>query len=229
MTRDQVIDSLVSNCDCFDEEDRDTLNSFEDRKLAALHQQLLGNVVYEDEMEGGTEEEDPEEEEDTVPAKKPGGFLKGQRPMAANRRRAGTGDQIAREILSNRRRPMTAQEWFDTAPPEIGQAVQNAMKLEKETKKALLEKLTANVADDRVSAVLNSLKDKSIPELENLLALLPAPRAINAPSFIGAAVPFPGQTTNEQAISKDDPDTLPLPTINYAAEYGNKKKATASA
>jgi len=225
MKRGQVIDALVSNCDCFDEEDRDTLNSLEDGKLVRLYQSLIGNATYEDEEEEAPADdeeimEDDEEMEDPAPKKKPGGFF--QKKAIANRR--NSSDAIAASILRSRRKPMSADEWFGTAPPEIKSAVQNAMKLEAETKRGLLDRLTANVADDKVQSVLNSLKDKSIEELEGLLSLLPPPRAINAPSFIGAAVPFPGRTTNEQAISNDDDDVLPLPTINYADEFGTRRK-----
>jgi len=226
MTRDGIVDALVSNCDCFDEEDRDTLNSFGDKKLVQLYHSLIGNAMYEDEEEEAPEEEGYEEEdggeemEAPAPQKKPGGFFQKRQP-AMNRR----NDGITQAVLRNRQRRMSAQEWFATAPPEVKSAVQNAMKLEKATKQQLLTRLTANVADDRVEQVLNSLKDKSIDELEGLMALVQSNphRGATSPSFIGASVPYPGHTSNEQAISADDDDGLPLPTLNYAAEAAAKK------
>lgn len=228
LNREDVIDSLVSNCDCFDEEDRDTLNSFEDKKLKKLHDQLVDNAMYADDEE----EEDPEEEEEMMEEeeapKKKLFMSKNKKKYASNRR----NDDIAQDILNNRKKPQTAEEWFATAPPEIQSAVRNAMTLEQQTKKGLLDQLTANVNDDQVKRVLNRLKDKSIEELQDLVALLPPARTISAPNFIGASVPYPNQTTNERAIDKDDEDTLPLPTINYEAEYQerakNRKVAAAS-
>jgi len=223
MTRDGIVDALVSNCDCFDEEDRDTLNSFGDKKLVQLYRSLIGNAMYEDEEEEEAPEEEmyeEEEEEAPAPQKKPGGFFQKRQP-AMNRR----NDELTQAVMRQRQRRMSAQEWFATAPPEVKSAVQNAMKLEKETKKQLLARLTANVADDKAEQVLNSLKDKSIDELEGLMALVQSNphRGATSPSFIGASVPYPGHTSNEQAISADDDDGLPLPTLNYAAEAAAKK------
>lgn len=221
MKRDDVIDSLVTNCDCFDEEDRDTLNSLDDKKLKKLHHQLVDNALYEDE-EDEDEEVMEEEEEEMVPAKKkPSGFF--QKNRKTNNRRRSSNDGLVDEIIRNRKKPQTADEWFSTAPPEIQSAVRNAMTLEQQSKKALLDQLTANVADDQIQRVLNQLKSKSINELQDLLSLLPPARAVAAPSFIGASVPaYPGQTNNERALDKDDDDILPIPTINYQQEYAER-------
>lgn len=218
MKRDDVIDSLVTNCDCFDEEDRDTLNSLDDKKLKRLHHQLVDNALYEDEEEDPEEEEMMEEEEAPV-KKKPGGFF--QKNRKTNNRRS-SNDELADEIIRNRKKPQTADEWFATAPPEIQSAVRNAMTLEQQAKKGLLDQLTANVADDQIQKVLNQLKSKSIDELKDLLSLLPPARAIAAPSFIGASVPGPNYTGNERALDKDDDDILPIPTINYQQEYAER-------
>ena len=44
--REEVIEGLIANCDCWAEDDRETLNSFDDDKLEFL---LVGNFASDDE------------------------------------------------------------------------------------------------------------------------------------------------------------------------------------
>lgn len=222
MKRDDVIDSLVTNCDCFDEEDRDTLNSLDDKKLKRLHEQLVDNAMYEDE-EDPEEEMMMEDEEEAPVKKKPAGFFQKNRRTNNRSTQASRDDQIAADIIRNRKKPQTAEEWFATAPPEIQAAVKNAMTIEQQSRQALLNQLTENVLEDHLPRVLNVLKDKSIPELQSMLSLLPPARAVAAPSFIGASVPYPQQTSNQRPLDDNDDDVLPMSTINYEAEYAANK------
>lgn len=77
-------------------------------------------------------------------------------------------------LAANRvKRKPTAQEWLASAPPEIQSVVRNALVKEREEKLRLVERLTANVAEDRREAHAKKLAGKPLDELRELLELMP--------------------------------------------------------
>lgn len=66
MTRQEMIDNLIANCSCWDEDDRRTLNRFEDEKLRKLNKQLVENAALRGaaELVGNEEAEDDLADED---------------------------------------------------------------------------------------------------------------------------------------------------------------------
>lgn len=205
--RSRIIEQLVSNCgDCgFVEEDREVLNDLSDDALVNVANRLgqmamVANACAEADLEcnelpdfikkkieakkeADTEDEDEEEEE-----------------------------PVEEEKTENRARTMSTQEWMRTAPTELQKAMRHAIAVENRERQAIVARLTANVADGDRERVTNRLKSKSIEELTDLLAMVPATEpAVEQPfafNFSGAASPA---TANREQLD----DVLPLPVMNF--------------
>lgn len=185
--RKALIDSLIANCDCYDESDREVLNKFSDERLAVLdehvktHRELVANKAKADEVianaaKEGAKELQPKKEETVV-------------------------------NKEEKSKPQTTDEWLRVAPPEVQSVVRNAMAAEKRQKDALVEQITAN---ERNKFTKEHLMMKDVQELEAIAALAETQKPSSPPLYIGAA----GGTTNKGKT--DEEELLPLPTINWS-------------
>lgn len=109
----------------------------------------------------------------------------------------------------------SAEEWLKTAPPEIKKLVENSLKVEKEKKTKLIERLVANCPNNEAKTRLTAnLQSKSLEELEDYALMLPTEDTeVFTGNFLGASVPQ--RVTSNVGGNDDDGDFLPLPTINY--------------
>lgn len=216
-----MVDSLINDCtDCgWKETDRETLNALSDQTLTILTNQskavnaadaklaetapllnvineVLGNKTTAEELADRlkgkkTKPEDEEEELDAEGKKK---------------------------VKNEEKKPQTEKEWFDSAPPTIRAAVQNAMVIESRERQHLIQQLVANAPEDQREAHAKRLAARSVEDLRADVTLLPKVEEKTEPlaNYFGAAGGAP--TIREDKIDRED--FLPLPTINYQEEVG---------
>lgn len=214
--RTSMIENLINDCDCWDEEDREVLANFGDEKL----QKLVNNVTRTHTNESkstSTETLDlsslsMNELEEEIKRRK--------KMMSANQ-----GGEEESEEVSNQN--LSPEEWLENAPDEIKNTFRYAHQIEQEQKDVLVEKLTANIkdgAEKRIQA--ERLRKRSIDDLKADVDLIPA-----TPAPV-----LQQQTQNSEEKKTEDADTawlsnmmnrmtrepeddpLPLPTINWGSE-----------
>lgn len=152
-----LVDTLISNCECWEESDRETLNAFSEDKLQKLQPKKDGNQTV-----------------NQVDA----AMKKGGEGLIANSEPAKPAAPA---------KPKTAAEWLAEAPPEIRSAVQNAQRVEAAEKAAIVAKLTANLSDEQKPAVAAVLNAKPLDELRTLELLAPAaPVTPTQPDYLGS-------------------------------------------
>jgi len=190
----KLVDSLIANCNCYEEGDREVLNSFSVERLESLnehvktHNELVANKAQADEAiadaakEGAKGLKQSEHEEDQVTTNS------GQEPP----------------------KPKTTDEWLKGAPAEVQSVVRNAMAAEKKQKDSLIEKITAN---ERNTFTEDHLLMKDVQELEAIAAIAEVPQAKGPPLYTGAVG---GVATTNKDRQTEEEEPLPLPTINWA-------------
>lgn len=111
-------------------------------------------------------------------------------------------------------KPMTAEAWLQTAPPEIRQVVQNAMDSEKQARIKLIGELTEGLDEATAKTLVdNVLGSKSLQELTALKALKPAPQPKQV-NYGGAIIG--NDSGNKQTEITNEELILPLPVIDFA-------------
>ena len=227
MTRQEAIDYITANCDCW-KGDAETLNKLSDDKLVKLkretdkilEQQAVVNAVRQGfgAPASLTVNAMPAFIQEKIDAKK----------------KAAAGEE--EEELDEKGNPvkkappkkeMSTNEWMQAAPPDVREAVQNSLVIVKREQSAIVQKLVANVANAETKKTLAArLMQKPLEELRDMLAMIPAAPTHNAqqtqPDYSGAAG-YNDVVGNRDQADKDD--ILPLPTINWAEEAKARQKA----
>lgn len=245
MTREADITWLATNCDCWKGPgDLETLNMLSDDKLATLKDvarhslaekyalrrglkvgkkhytwnaatgrfdtkkvvkagvEYAGGDDTEDEYNVNADDEDYDSDEEDDMDEDDEDVAKRFRGMKDTRNRA----------------TMNMQQWESSMPPEARRVWNLAKSVEANTRNTLIQQLIANVYGDKERQLLyNTLKDKSMQELQVLANLVPPSVGYGTPDFIpqsyvGASVPAHNRATTNDSES----DILPLPTINFS-------------
>lgn len=127
----KIVDELIANCSCWQEEDRETLNGLEDSKVEKLLEAskaskkatLIANKAIE-----GFEDED-------------GG-------MHAFNLKTGDWEHAPKKedepVGNNEVKEQPDEEWLNSAPAGIRAVVQNAMDIDAKKRKELCEKIVSN-------------------------------------------------------------------------------------
>jgi hypothetical protein len=191
-TRKNIVDSLISNAECcWEEGDREFLMGLDDNQLKRAkarndaEMQLVANAT--------AEFTDPAGSKHTWKDGKWESATKAPKPQE--------------EPVANQT-PPTKEEWMALAPPEIRDAVENAMAIEQRERKQLVGQLTANLEDnDKTTALKNLLGTKSLVELRTMAPLAPESQQ-SVTNWLGAAAPA-------AAV----PDTSKLPKFGAPADY----------
>ncbi len=233
--REAIVNGLIANECCWEEEDREMLQGLSDNRLLQFRQQaeedkertatvnalrkrfkvkdsVTVNAEFVEKLPEATTNEPP------VPPKPP---AKPGEPCEPGTQNCGP-DGKGKEPAQNKK--LTDAEWLDQAPQSIREAVQFATNAKQKEKDAIVAKLTANVAKEKKEAVVNRLQKMDLDALQDLLALEPPKPAANgdgndrSPLFFGASAP-----ANNAADDDDEDDYLPIPTINWAEEAAARK------
>ena len=209
--RSKVITGIIANCDCWNDNDRETLNALDDAKL----QSLVTKTPAE-----------PSQDQTVLNALKEG-FQIGETQVVFNEATGKFEEKkepapVANADETEAPAEVTEAEWLANAPSGIRSAVQNAMLVESNAKQAIVDKLTANVADDKKAAVAERLLLKDLSELQDLESLIPAAPTANSFSnnYFGAGSPDQvlnrisnGSAQTQNKLDQDDilmpPSTIP--------------------
>lgn len=167
LDRDAVINGLITNCDCWSEEDKEVLNGFSDDKLKALATSEAKRIVAEKKVAEMTANSSTlpkdklkdEEETDNKDKKKKGDEKEGK---TMNKAGTGMGDQ-----------PQTMEEFFASAPPEVREVFNQAKKISDANKQRMIDRLVENAADDRKESLKAVYQNMSSDQLETLVDALP--------------------------------------------------------
>lgn len=201
--RKKIVDNLVTNDCCWEEDDRETLNAFSDTRLTKMKEaaeksaglELVANAAtkgFEDELgnkhifnaeknaflftKRDDDEEDDEEEDDENKKKTKN---KGKKDMTKNEK-------------------PTEEEWLASAPASVREDLLFARNEKHKQKTELVDKLVANVRDEQQQAKLtDNFMRMAISDLQDMVAILPEEVA-PANNFAGAATPA-SVTENAQA------------------------------
>lgn len=235
--RKAIVDDLVTNCDCWKgKDDRAVLNGFSDEKLKQLkthtekekQNALVANAAKEGFKAGnrqyaydpkagkfvanefpppkeGAEEEDAEEEDAEEDKEK----------MAKNK--AGKNKPA---------KPLTANEWMQTAPPEVQAMLKRSIKIDNQHRTKLTEVIVANANNPFSEEQLAAMTTEQLEPLARLAGPI-RNQSLNEelqlpPSWYGANPPV-GNVGN--AGGDDSDDDFVIPTINYAEVSPMYKKA----
>lgn len=138
------VDFLIANCSCWGENDREFLNGLSPEKLKTLRasveeSQAINNQLKEAKVK--IAELTPKKEPEPAPA----------------------------PVVNKDAKPMTAEEWLNSAPSEISGAVRNALQFQAQERDKLLGKLIANKDDETKAKLLNVYKTMSISDLQILV------------------------------------------------------------
>jgi len=170
-----IVDKLLANSECWDEKDREALETLSDDKL----EQLVANmekptpdpVSSEFEDEQGNKHvfnRETEKWETTLKEKE-------EEPPVENK-----------EEEVKEQKPQTTEEWMGTAPTEIQSAVRNAMAIEAREKTELIEQMVSNLNDEEGTSVRKQLEDLDLEKLRGLAVLVPKSVTVQ-PNYMGAA------------------------------------------
>ena len=188
--RKSLVDSLIKNCDCYDEGDREVLNKLSDDRLVKLnehvnlHRKLVANAAKADELIANAAKEGAK------------GLKKSEHkddPPVANQEPVN---------------PKTMDDWLKEAPVEVQGVVRNAMAAELKQKEFLVERITAN---ERNTFTKEHLLMKDVQELEAIAVLAEVSQPKSPALYIGATG---GAVANRG--KQDEEEALALPTINWA-------------
>lgn len=124
-------------------------------------------------------------------------------------------EEDGEEPTGNARRPQTEKEWFESAPPAIQKMALNYARAVNNQKKALVDRLVANVSSDRQAAARERFMKKDIEDLEDMLLVAnqgsPASsEAETFASFFGANAQ-PGPVINQSITAQAEEFALPQP------------------
>ncbi len=208
--RKALVDGLIANCDCWDESDREDLNTLHDDKLTALNKHS-----------------EKEKQTELVANATRKGFEDQQGNSHAFNEKTGKWDTKSKkqetkpkiDTNETKDKPQTTEEWMKSAPGEVQSAVRNAMDIETKEKSQIIEQMTTNVDDGSKELVVKRLQAKPLDELRDLSALVPIkPIDPCTSSYFGAALP-----ASNQLAQDDKDDILPLPTCNWGREDEQKR------
>jgi len=171
--RKELIDSLVTNSCCWEEEDRETLNEFSDKKLTALKGQidketeLTANIKKTKKELDDLKKKKTTEEDDDEKAKFP-----------------PTKNQEAVDL-----KPQTAEEWLAAAPKEIQDDLQFARNEKAKQRQSLVDRLVANVKEEARDAYAKRIQTFDLGALQDLALAIPEEKpATNWEGAAGAPV-----------------------------------------
>lgn len=232
--RELLIYDLTTNCDCWKHPgDKEVLNGFTDAKLLQLKEAAakeqdnaaVANAAREGFQEGNKVHKydaarkqfvtnavaDPDDDDDDDDEK-------------------GKGKTMEKPNCNQ----LTDDQWLAQQPPGIQSAVRTALKVEKREKQRLVQRLTANLAEDKRARATERWMGKSLSELEEMAELVPAPVSRRPVTNEGGdeeedsdrGVPlFFGGGGGPVGNADDDNDYLPLPVTDYTENASKKVKA----
>ncbi len=179
--RDEIVDGLIANVCCWDEEDRTELLEMTDNPLFKLQQQ-------------GVEHSKALKEQQTVTNAATKGFTDSGGTAHSWSEKTQTWEsnmkEKEKEVVANRKEEelQTTEEWLEKAPEEVRNTFQYAQSIEAREKGVLIDRLTENATEETKPGQVERLEKRTLAELQADVALLPEPKqSAPALNFVGAA------------------------------------------
>jgi hypothetical protein len=208
--KETVVTALITNCECWTEADKETLNSMSENQLTRIAtnaaQQMAEKKLLATIKDGSTIEVDGKklafnsessQFEEVQNTKEEEGKKDEEKTM--NNAGQGLADQ-----------PQTAEQWFAAAPPEVQNTLKFAQQIQQKHKADLVSKIVDN-ADatqrDSLTPVYNAM---SVEQLEVIANSLPKKTEAPRQTYLGAA-PAPIQNAQQKSVS----EPLAIPTIDW--------------
>jgi hypothetical protein len=229
--REQIIDYLVANSEAWSAEgDADVLASFSDEKLIHLNEaasrahqaEAVANAAVEGFQEGGKAYRvNPET----------GRWERAVLNCDDNMGGSGGGsyeddtdeddeDVSPRRTHNSRRKPLTVDEWYRMAPPEVQDNYRTATEIVNREKERVVQEIlvNSNVPEGDRAVHRERLLRRDLEDLRNDLSLIPK-LADNT-----------GKPKGGLRQRRSDPDMLGLPTMNWSEvdKDGNPTSRTVS-
>lgn len=190
--RKEIVDGLIANTCCWEDEDREVLNEFGDKKLIAMRdhgeietlreKELLVANAAKEKFKGADGSEytwDDKKGWSMEPKKK------------------------EPEPVTNQIAPPTEEEWMKSAPAAVREDLEFARNEKHRQKTALVEKLVASVKDEQEQARLTTnFMKKGLSDLQDMAAIVPEPKTRTQTSYAGAATPESGVQNVEQDFAE---------------------------
>lgn len=216
MAKKDLIDKLVSNCSCWTEEDKETLNKLKEDKLKKLVESLETNQENEQVANAAKKgfETDTTKFVFNAESKKWNQQTKEKKEPVTNK------EESNKDSSQEPAKPVTNEEWLNSAPDGIRNAVQNAMRIEQRARKEVIEKIVANISSDEEKAKkVEALNKKSLNELEEILSFIPERQQQQTTNdgslqsfFIGNAGAPPSTVTE----NVNDEEPLEVPEMEFS-------------
>jgi hypothetical protein len=206
--RAELIDGLISNCDCWDDDDRELLNSFKDEKLTSFTENL-SSPASKDKSEtlnlGDVGVDDLKAEIDR------------------RKELVGNDEDPKPEDTTNQEKD---DEWWVTnAPESVKRTFQYAHQIESDQKAALVDKLTAHITDNAERNIQRErLMTRTPDELRADLSLLPE-KATTENAEAGQEENLIDRVLNSLSGAPAEKPLLP-PSMNFEEGAGDSKGAT---
>lgn len=180
--RKKIVDGLIANECCWEEEDRETLNALNDGQLDRVQKQ---NKKQEQQLVTVNSKN----EEYAKALKKgltdPGGNThtwneeKGEWVMKPKEK----GEET---VINEPEKPLTEEQYLAQAPESVREDLSFARNEKKKQKTALISQIVANVKDEQEQARLtDKFMKRSLEDLNDMVSLLPEPK--QPVSYAGAA------------------------------------------
>lgn len=212
MADKKLVDQVIANCSCWEEGDKEVLNSFPEEKLKgflAMEKKANDQPVANDGGEGDKTDPTPTDPPTTPPVQT------AQSTPTAN----GEEGKTPKE--------QTPEEYLAAAPPAIANALRNAIQIEADGRANIISQLVANVTDETQKASAQAVYESlGFEQLKTLAATAVTPtvnqQAPAAPS--GSLASYFGQGGAPPVVNRAAPseaDHLPLPTINWSDKAAN--------
>lgn len=207
-----IVDELISNDCCWEEEHRDDLSGLSDVVLnqtkAAADKQAVSEAILAAAQAGFNDDRDS---------------ITFNQEKKAWEREAKPAKKDEETAVDNAKpaKQQTREEFLATAPDEVLNALAYAEEAEQAERKKLIEQLTVNVGDDAKPGYVADFSSVPIPQLRRFLAMLPpADTQSRGPHYYGGQpAADAGPTTNE--VSQEGQLTPPEMDWTASEELAN--------
>lgn len=210
LKRDEVVNGLITNCACWTEDDRETLNALSDDQLTRIAKDAVKASKHDSVQEtlnslNGKEVTVGDEvfafnSESTEFEKVSSNESEDEKDTTMNDAGQGMADQ-----------PLTADQWFAAAPPEVKQTIEFAQKIQNSRREELVTKIVENADEGQQENLTKVYNAMPLDQLEVVANSIPE-KKIEAPKpkFIGHGAD-PAQTQNASKSS----GPLEIPTMQF--------------
>ena len=193
--KSKIIDELVGNSCCWEEEDRKELQAMTDNQLTKTKE--MSDKEKEAEEVRNTVQQDFDSDKKLWETEKA--------ELVKNQKADDTKNKDGKKT-----KPMTDDEWMAQAPESVRNTLAHAQESEQREKKALIEQITTNVEDSAKPEKVAFLAKKDVKELREIASFMPVGQREPAQNY------YYGQPPEQTPVENiDKEDCLTPPEIDF--------------